>query len=62
MPYLAVQLREQGRLAALAGAKAEAIDAYRHYLSLRSAPEPSLRGEAEQVRKELEKLESGRAE
>lgn len=62
MPYLAVQLREEGRLAALAGAKEEAIDSYRHYLSLRSAPEPRVQAEVDGVKKELAKLESARAE
>lgn len=62
MPYLAVQLREQGRLAALTGAKEEAITSYRHYLSLRSSPEPAVQPEVDVVKKELAKLESGRAE
>ncbi len=59
MPYLATQLREEGRLAALTGAKEEAIASYRHYLALRSDPEPSVRPEVEEVRKELGKLEVG---
>ncbi len=62
MPYLAVQLREQGRLAALAGQKEEAIEAYRHYLSFRTAPEPSVQPEVDLVKKELAKLESARTE
>jgi eukaryotic-like serine/threonine-protein kinase len=62
MPYLAVQLREEGRLGALAGARDEAIDSYRHYLSLRNAPEPKLQKEVDDVRRELARLESGRAE
>ena len=55
--YLSTFLREEGRLAALAGENDAAIDAYRHYLTLRAAPEPPLRSEVEYVRDELEKLE-----
>lgn len=62
MPYVAVQLREEGRLAALAGAREEAIGAYRHYLSLRNGPEPTVEPEVEAVRRELARLEGGRAE
>jgi serine/threonine-protein kinase len=56
MAYLAHQLREEGRLAALAGERAEAERAYRHYLALRHEPEPAMRAEAEEVRRELAKL------
>ena len=56
-PYLATQLREQGRLAALAGEREEAIRAYKHYLTLRVAPEPAVRPQVEAVRQELLKLE-----
>ncbi len=62
MPYLAAQLREEGRLAALSGEKEEAIEAYRHYLALRTSPEPSVAAEVEEVRKELAQLSSGRGE
>ena len=62
MPYLAAQLREQGRLAALAGERDEAVMSLRHYLALRPAPEPSQAAEVEAVKKELARLESGRAE
>ena len=55
--YLSTFLREEGRLAALAGESDAAIDAYRRYLMLRAAPEPPLRSEVEYVRDELEKLE-----
>jgi hypothetical protein len=54
--YLAAHLREEGRLAALAGDRAEAISAYRHYLALRSDPEPALRQKVEEIRAELAKL------
>ena len=60
--FLSTQPREEGRLAALAGDRDGAVRAYRHYLALRSAPEPSLREEAERVRAELERLERGIAE
>jgi len=55
--YLSTFLREEGRLAALAGENDAAIDAYRHYVTLRAAPEPPLRSEVEYVRDELGKLE-----
>ena len=55
--YLSTFLREEGRLAALAGENDAAIEAYRHYLALRASPEPLLKSEAEFVRDELVKLE-----
>jgi hypothetical protein len=55
--YLSTFLREEGRLAALAGENDAAIEAYRHYVTLRAAPEPPLRSEVEYVRDELGKLE-----
>jgi hypothetical protein len=58
--YLSVTLRQEGRLAALTGDTAGAIAAYRHYLALRSNPEPELRADAERVRRDLEQLERGR--
>jgi hypothetical protein len=54
--YLATFLREEGRLAALTGDTVGAIAAYRHYLGLRSDPEPAVRPEVEQVRSELAAL------
>jgi hypothetical protein len=54
--YLASHLRQEGRLAALSGDTAGAIRAYRHYLALRSDPEPALRPVVEAVRAELAKL------
>jgi tetratricopeptide (TPR) repeat protein len=54
--YLAAHLREEGRLAALTGDRAGAVRAYRHYLALRSDPEPELRPAADTVRAELAKL------
>jgi DNA-binding SARP family transcriptional activator/tetratricopeptide (TPR) repeat protein len=54
--YLSTFLREQGREATLVGDTADAVRAYRHYLALRSAPEPGLQPEAERVRAELSRL------
>lgn len=56
-PYLATQLREQGRLAAIVGEREEAIRSYKHYLALRVAPEPSLQPQVEAVRRDLRQLE-----
>jgi eukaryotic-like serine/threonine-protein kinase len=54
--YLAAHLREEGRLAALTGDRSGAVRAYRHYLVLRSDPEPALRPAVEAVRAELAKV------
>jgi serine/threonine-protein kinase len=59
--YLAPHLREEGRLAALTGDTAGAVRAWRHYLLLRSDPEPALRAGVDSVRAELARL-SGPAE
>ena len=59
--YLSTFLREEGRLAALAGENDAAIEAYRHYLALRASPEPALKSETEFVRDELGKLEKASA-
>jgi hypothetical protein len=56
VPQVAAFLREEGRLAALASDTVGAITAYRHYLGLRSDPEPAVRPEVEQVRSELAAL------
>ena len=60
-PYLATQLREQGRLASLVGEREEAIRAYRHYLALRLDPEPAIRPQVEAVRQDLKQLEKSSA-
>ena len=60
-PYLATQLHEQGRLAALAGEREEAIRAYRHYLAFRTDVDPALRPQVEAVRRELTQLEKSSA-
>jgi serine/threonine-protein kinase len=52
-------LREEGRLATLAGDRTGAIEAYRHYLELRFNPEPSVRPEVDRVRAMLARLVSG---
>ncbi len=54
--YLASHLREEGRLAALSGDTSGASRAYRHYLALRSDPEPALQPGVKAVRAELAKL------
>lgn len=54
---LSTQLRQEGRLASLVGDTLGAVRAYRHYLALRSDPEPRLRPEVERVRAELARLE-----
>ncbi len=54
--YLSTFLREQGRLAALAGNREEAIRAFRHYLMLRSHPEPGWVEERGRVRARLMEL------
>ena len=57
---LATQLREEGRLAAKLGDREGAVRAYRHYLALRSDPEPRLRAARDSVRSEVERLERQR--
>lgn len=54
-------LREEGRLAGLVGDTAGAIHAYRHYLVLRSDPDPALRPQRDSVRAELRRLEQATA-
>lgn len=52
----ASSLRTEGRLAALVGHPETAIRAYRHYLSLRTDPEPEMVEEVEGVRAALDVL------
>ena len=54
--FMSTFLREEGRLAALAGEREAAIGAYQHYLALRPDPEPSVKPEVEQVRADLADL------
>jgi serine/threonine-protein kinase len=56
-PYLATQLHEQGRLAAIVGEREEAIRAYRHYVALRTDAEPAVKPQVDAVRRELARLE-----
>jgi serine/threonine protein kinase len=56
-PHHVTYLREEGRLAALAGDRDGAIRAYRHYLALRSEVDPALQPEIRRVREELEAVE-----
>jgi serine/threonine-protein kinase len=57
--FVSVQLREEGRMAALSGDRAGAMRTFRHYLAIRSNPEPALLGEADAVRNALTLLERG---
>jgi serine/threonine protein kinase len=54
--FLATILAEEGRLAARAGDRDGAIRAYRHYLTLRTEPDPTLEPEVERIRTELARL------
>jgi serine/threonine-protein kinase len=54
--FLSTYLREEGRLAALAGDTIGAIAAYRHFLILQSHPEPARVARLEQIRSELGRL------
>jgi len=53
---LAYCQREEGRLSALVGDRAGAIDAYSQYLAMRYKPEPSVKPEVDHVRAELARL------
>jgi serine/threonine-protein kinase len=57
VPYLGLQLREQGRLAAAAGDRKRAMRSYAHYLGMRSDPESSVRPQVDSVRSELARLQ-----
>jgi hypothetical protein len=54
--FLSTYLLEEGRAAAQAGHREVAIRALRHYLALRYDPEPSVKPEVDEVRKELAEL------
>jgi tRNA A-37 threonylcarbamoyl transferase component Bud32 len=58
--FLATILAEEGRLAAGAGDREGAIRAYRHYLALRTDPDPALAPEVERIRSELSRLLTAR--
>jgi hypothetical protein len=55
-PFWTTTLRQEGRLADLAGDRPGAIEAYRRYLALRPDPEPAIKPQVEQVRAELARL------
>ena len=55
--YLSIALRGEGRLAALTQDTIGAIKAYRHYLALRSNPEPEWLADADKIRNEVRRLE-----
>jgi tRNA A-37 threonylcarbamoyl transferase component Bud32/tetratricopeptide (TPR) repeat protein/TolB-like protein len=54
--FLSTYLREEGRLAALAGDTTGSIAAYRRFLTLQAHPEPSRAAGVERVRSELSRL------
>jgi len=54
--WLSTKLYGEGRLAALTGDREGAIEAYTHYLELRSDPEPEVLPEVVAVRAELARL------
>ena len=56
LDYLSTFLRDEARLAALTGDREGAINAYQHYLALRSDPEPLLQADANAARAELARL------
>jgi serine/threonine protein kinase len=58
--FLATILAEEGRLASRAGDREGAIRAYRHYLGLRTDPDPALAPEVERIRIELSRLLTAR--
>jgi hypothetical protein len=57
--YMSTFLREEGRLAALTGDTARAVDAYRRYLAFRSNPQASLKPGVDSIRQQLLALERG---
>jgi tetratricopeptide (TPR) repeat protein len=58
---IATYFREEGRLAAALGERAEAIDAYTKYLTLRQDAEPSMRQDLAGIRREVERLKKEQA-
>ena len=57
LPYLGLQIRQIGRLAAADGDKKRAARAYRHYLDMRALAEPGLKPQIDSVRNELAALD-----
>jgi len=60
VPYLGLQLREQGRIAVLAGDRKRAVRAYRHYLAMNQLAEPSMKPQVDSVKRELAGVEGRR--
>jgi serine/threonine protein kinase len=58
--FLATILAEEGRLAARAGDRDGAVRAYRHYLVLRTDPDPELAAEVQRIREQLATLSAER--
>jgi eukaryotic-like serine/threonine-protein kinase len=61
IPYHSTLLREEGRLAALAGDRELAIRCYRQYLALRTSADPVLKSQVDAVRADLARLEAQRS-
>ncbi|MEO8576907.1 MAG: serine/threonine-protein kinase [Gemmatimonadales bacterium] len=59
-PFFGLQLREQGRMAALAGDRNRAVRAYRHYLAMHQVAEPSMKPQVDSVKRELARVEARR--
>lgn len=59
MPYLGLQLREQGRIAVRAGDRKRAVRAYEHYLGMRSTAESSVMPQVDSVKRELARIKGG---
>lgn len=57
---LATYLREEGKLAARLGYRAEAVRAYEHFLALRTDPEPVFRPQRDSIRAEVDRLRKAR--
>jgi hypothetical protein len=58
--YFSTYLREEGRLAALTGDTAAAVEAFRQFLALWADPEPRLVPRRDSIRAQLAKLETPR--
>jgi hypothetical protein len=59
--FLSTYLREEGRLAALAGDTTGAIVAYRHFLILQAHPEPARIARLEEIKSDLGRLMQARS-
>jgi len=61
IPSIATYFREEGRLAAATGDRAEAIDAYTEYLTLRQDAEPGMRQDLAGIQREVARLKREQA-